>query len=402
MASVGRRIAIANWTRRLAGGAERYLERLVPALVARGHTLAFWAEDDAPGDRAPLGLPDGVEHWTGRDALTTLRAWRPELIFAHGIGALETEDALLDTAPVVGFAHSYVGTCISGHKAWMAAAPRPCARTLGWSCLLHYYPHRCGGLDPRTMFRDYARQRGRLARLRRHRAIVTASRHMREEYLRHGFDEDRVVLAPLPAPVAPRTSSAPGAPPLPSRILWAGRMDRLKGGRVLLEILPDVTRALDRPVVATFAGDGPERAAWERLAARAHADEPRLTCAFPGWRGDAELQALYATADLLVIPSLWPEPFGLVGLEAAAHGVPAVAFASGGIPDWLENGVNGFLTAGAQPAARALRDAIVRALASPEEHARLSEGALRAAAAFTMERHVHALEEGFERALRTD
>lgn len=34
----------------------------------------------------------------------------------------------------------------------------------------------------------------------------------------------------------------------------------------------------------------------------------------------------------LVIPNLWPEPFGLVGLEAAQYGVPAVSFAVGGIP----------------------------------------------------------------------
>lgn len=400
--ATGRRIAIANWTRRLAGGAERYLERVMPALVAAGHTVAFWTEGDAPADRAPIGLPDGVEHWTGRDALTALRTWKPDLIFAHGIGALDTEDALLRTAPVVGFAHSYVGTCVSGQKAWMAPVPRPCARTLGVACLAHYYPHRCGGLDPRTMARDFVRQRARLARLRRHRAIVTASQHMCAEYLGHGIPENRVVCAPLPAP--PRAAAVVPAAhdALPSRILCVGRMDRVKGGRLLIEALPGAARALERRLVATFAGDGPERAAWERLATRAHADQPGVTCAFPGWQRDAELQPLYDTADLLVIPSLWPEPFGLVGLEAAAHGVPTVAFASGGIPDWLEDGVNGFLAAAEPPTAHALGGAIVRALRDGASHARLRQGALGAAAAFTMERHLHALEQAFDRACRTD
>ena len=53
--------------------------------------------------------------------------------------------------------------------------------------------------------------------------------------------------------------------------------------------------------------------------------------------------------DLLVVPSVWPEPFGLVGPEAAHHGVPSAAFAVGGIPEWLVDGVSGHLAAGDRP-----------------------------------------------------
>ena len=46
---------------------------------------------------------------------------------------------------------------------------------------------------------------------------------------------------------------------------------------------------------------------------------------------------------MLVVPSRWPEPFGMVGIEAMARGRPVVAFANGGIPDWLDDGNTGFL-----------------------------------------------------------
>ena len=60
----------------------------------------------------------------------------------------------------------------------------------------------------------------------------------------------------------------------------------------------------------------------------------------------ATAEALDQT-DLLLVPSLWPEPFGLVGVEAARRGVPAVAFAVGGIPEWLIDGAHRHPGAGA-------------------------------------------------------
>jgi glycosyltransferase involved in cell wall biosynthesis len=42
------------------------------------------------------------------------------------------------------------------------------------------------------------------------------------------------------------------------------------------------------------------------------------------------------------LPSLWAEPFGLVGIEAFARGRPVVAYDAGGVRAWLEDGTNGF------------------------------------------------------------
>ena len=69
----------------------------------------------------------------------------------------------------------------------------PCTRTFGPKCLLHFYPRRCGGLSPVTALIEYRRQADRLKLLRRYRAILTDSTHMRDEYLRHGFDPNTVI-----------------------------------------------------------------------------------------------------------------------------------------------------------------------------------------------------------------
>ena len=92
------------------------------------------------------------------------------------------------------------------------------------------------------------------------------------------------------------------------------------------------------------------------------------------------------------MPSLWPEPFGLVGPEANRHGVPVVAFATGGIPEWLHDGVNGCLAPGDPPtAAGGLADALIRCIRSLESSDALTRGALAAARSRRDDQHLDAL-----------
>jgi glycosyltransferase involved in cell wall biosynthesis len=100
---------------------------------------------------------------------------------------------------------------------------------------------------------------------------------------------------------------------------------------------------------------------------------------------------LLADAAILAVPSVWPEPFGLVGLEAAAFGTPAVAFAAGGISEWLTDGVNGRLVAPAH-GCDGLGRTIAALLKDADAWRQLSTGARRAAERFTIGTHVGALE----------
>ena len=89
-----------------------------------------------------------------------------------------------------------------------------------------------------------------------------------------------------------------------------------------------------------FRSEGSHLDACKKLAAQLGiADRVEFT----GWVPHAELDSYYQNARLLVVPSRWPEPFGMVGIEAMARGRPVVAFSNGGIPDWLEHETTGFL-----------------------------------------------------------
>ena len=384
------RIAICNWSRRLVGGTETYLGNVAAYLQRNGYELAFFHEVDQPANRALIPLPEGTPAWCvatmgETTALEALRAWKPDVVYVHIIESPTLDAKLLDVAPAVFDAHAFYGTCVGGSKCFKFPEPVPCTRTFGVACLINYYPRRCGGLSPVTMVRRFRNELAKHALLPRYSAVITHSEFMRAEYIKHGvrprqaFNISAGLFDPITEPHPLADGSAESGPMAvsngPIRLLFVGRMDLLKGGHVLLNALTGVRARLTRPIQLTFAGEGPAREKWQRLAKRVMSatDEIRIECA--GWVNGAALAALYAQADLLVVPSLWPEPFGRIGLEAGRYGVPSAAFAVGGIPDWLTDGVNGHLASGTPPTVAGLTDAIVRCVRDPAHHKELRRGA---------------------------
>jgi glycosyltransferase involved in cell wall biosynthesis len=419
------RIAVVNWSRRRVGGVETYLNTVIPELSRLGHEIGFWHEVDEPVERGQIGLPDKASAWCvaemGKErALTALRDWRPDVIYTHKLSDPELEREVLGLGPSVFFAHDYNGTCISGTKTFKHPIVQPCSRRFGWQCLLHYFPHRCGGLSPVTMFKLYGLQSRRLENLRRYDAIVTHSDHMLSELIKHGLSPQHAYNFPYyvqPANTRELVSQHLARPDAASsliaeapeevvampakhesadwHLLFSGRMEYLKGGHIFIDALPAAAAALDKPLRVTFAGDGRERQALEKRAARL--PDQKLDFEFLGWVDRQRIEELLAACDLLVVPSLWPEPFGLVGPEAGLFGVPVAAFDVGGIHDWLLDGVNGYLASGVPPTSGGLAQAIIKCLRDPLVYARLRRGAFEVAQQFNVKNHLAALLEVFQR-----
>jgi glycosyltransferase involved in cell wall biosynthesis len=182
-------------------------------------------------------------------------------------------------------------------------------------------------------------------------------------------------------PDAVRTSSS-------GRIVFLGRLTKLKGVHYLLPAIPIAAQKLNMPLSLVVAGDGPERESLQRQARTLG-----VMAEFRGWVHSSQTPDLVRQADLLAVPSLWPEPFGLVGIEAGSAGLPAVAYAVGGIPDWLVAGHSGEIAPGDPPTVEGMAAAIVRALADPAHYARLSRGAWETAKRFSLETHLSMVED---------
>jgi glycosyltransferase involved in cell wall biosynthesis len=386
------RILLANDEVAGAGGVETYLAALVPELQAHGHEIGLLHESAvASPSSSSFAAADlwraGVRDRGLSDALARVRLFAPDVCFSHNMRALDVDEGLLRDWPVVKMMHGHFGTCISGHKAFTLPVARACTRDFGPGCLAHYLPRRCGQANPLVMLTQYrwsARQR---ALLDRYTAVVVASGFMRDEYLRAGVSADRLAAIPLFTDLTARDSIL-GRTARVIDVLFLGRMTRLKGPEVLLRAI--AARAPDARV--TFAGDGPERPRLQQLAASLG-----VRARFPGWMSGADRDTLLREAAVLAVPSVWPEPFGLVGLEAAAFGTPAVAFDTGGISDWLTDGVNGRLLQPSRGSA-GLGDTIAAVLKDVDAWGQLSAGAREVSERFTMRAHVAALEAVLARA----
>ena len=115
-------------------------------------------------------------------------------------------------------------------------------------------------------------------------------------------------------------------------------------GRMSPEKRPDraieIATRLGKPLKIAAKIDPQDRAYFETVV-RPMLDNPLID--FVGEIGDGQKSAFLGGADALLFPIDWPEPFGLVMIEAMACGVPVVAFRCGSTPEVIEDGATGYL-----------------------------------------------------------
>jgi len=395
------RIAVATWSGAIVGGQETHLRAVLPELRKAGHQVLLLHErpmQDGAEAIVPAHVPvDAVPASGARPpgVPAELERWAPDVVYVHGLESAELEAALLARFPCALFAHNYYGTCATGTKRFAFPHVRACTRALGPACFALNYARRCGGLSPITFVRLYALQARRRKHLPLFGAVLVASEHMRREMLRHGVAASRVRRMPMPSPDIAPLAAAPQRRGFGDRVLFVGRLTRLKGVDFLVRAVPVAGRALGRTLTLVVAGGGPEQPALADLARSLG-----VRTEFVGQVDRAGVALSMRDADVLVVPSLWPEPFGLAGIEAAGLGTPSVGFALGAIPEWLRPGITGELAPGDPPTPEGLAAALVRALSDAGHHQRLREGAWAWARSVTMDDHVHALEAVFSDLLR--
>jgi glycosyltransferase involved in cell wall biosynthesis len=283
---------------------------------------------------------------------------------------------LQQRSPVVISAHGYIA-CTSGVHYFRPG--QECMRAHGPGCIANL-PRCAHTRNPRGLPASYRQATRALMALRQADVAVSYSSAVDRHLELNSVTRRRIV------PYCPTVTAKPATLDGPRRrVVCAGRVVTPKGVSTLIRAA--------RLVEAEFiiCGDGWQLSAMRKLAVRLGLQD---RVSFTGWLAPDALAQELANASVVVVPSWWPEPFGLVGIEAFAAGRPVVASATGGIGDWLDDGISGLMVPAGDEGA--LADALNELLKDPERQAAMgAAGRAATAARFSIEHHVEAILEAY-------
>jgi glycosyltransferase involved in cell wall biosynthesis len=373
-----------SWTRN--GGVATHVMASAAALARRGldvHVLAARIEDAGPTPGVTLHhgadlfnrevspqvrVGDAV---SGATSLIHLHQFYDPLVAAH----------LQRSAPVVISAHGYPA-CTSGVHYFRPG--QECMRAHGVGCIPNLVARGCAHVrNPSPLPRDFRGATRALESLTRADLAISYSSTIDRHLAINGVQ--RRVVVPLFGTLTPVQGSGHEQR---RRVVFAGRVVRSKG----VDVLVRAARRVDAEFV--ICGEGFGLDAMRRLVRRLGLEE---RVSFRGWLGTDQLARELAEASVVAIPSVWPEPFGLVGIEAFAAGRPVVASATGGIADWLTDGQSGLCVPPGD--VNALAGALEQLLADPaKQRAMGAAGREMVNERFSVEHHVAALDAAYDSA----
>lgn len=319
-----------GWT----GGAEHLIHALATHLSSFSSTLLYSHSEPCSFSSFHTPFQHAIHfpfnQWNIQKKITSLlEREKPDLLFVHRCLSPSMMKALRQSKiPLVRMVHDHSVWCLRGTKMYPISR-KVCPCKAGLCCLFpglaFFKPG--GGLQWPHYFRHkkllYIDQESDL--------LIAPSAYMKNELILQGYPEEniRIVHPPVLTTPLPSISSEP-------ILLYAGQVIRGKG----IDCLIRAMSLIKSPCQLIVAGTGSFLDDCKRMTIALGLQEK---VQFQGKVPQKELQKLYQKSTIGIVPSIWPEPFGMVGPEMMQQGLPVVAYASGGIPDWLEEGRTGYL-----------------------------------------------------------
>ncbi len=334
-----------DWFLPSIGGVEVFSARLLPALACRGHQITVIA------GHHEAGLPDVIDFM----GVSVRRHWFHEALKANDVertASLLTTVSRLKRALAPDVIHlNTLGPSVLFHLASERSWPAPVLLTM-------HSP----------VMEDAERDDTLYGRALRSATWVNCnSWAVRDDLCRRVpalRERSSVTYYGMDPP-----ARVPGPRPRAPRLLAYGRLVPDKGFDLALRALVLVSRC-EPAARLVLAGDGAARPDLERLADSLGVSE---AVDFVGMVAPAEVAALIDHASVVVVPSRWDEPFGLVALEAALMARPVVAARTGGLAEVVEDGTTGLLVDKESP--EGLAAGILRLLDDPDTADRMGRTA---------------------------
>jgi glycosyltransferase involved in cell wall biosynthesis len=329
-----------------------------------------------------------------RGVIAEVRRVQPDLVHIHNVSGATL-------APFVACNRLGVPVVLTLHDHWLLCPNNMLYRADGSLCNPAEQPDSCNNCFQRQDFWANIPWRRRLfARFVENvRLFISPSQKLVDLHVAAGYDRTRFRV--VRNAIKPRSFQIPSDPlvrevvreyGLFHTLLFAGSVVETKGMPTLIEAVPMLSGRVDR-FRLVIAGTGDERfmSVWRKSS-------PSVVRVL-GRVPFQEMRALYAAADLTVIPSLWYENSPMVIYESLLAGTPVLGSEIGGIPELIDPGKTGYLFPPGDPAA--LTDQAVRHFARPahERRAMRRHCVDHAQAHMVLDSHLDRLQRVYDEAL---
>ncbi len=180
-----------------------------------------------------------------------------------------------------------------------------------------------------------------------------------------------------------------------NNILYVGRLESFKGVDYLINAMPEIIKIFPTARLC-IAGDGTEKKNLISLTNKLNLQE---NLEFKGQVNRASIEKLYIDSSVLVVPSVWDEAFGKIGIEAMSVGRPVVASNVGGISDWLKDRENGFLI---QPKnSKVISDSIIKLFSDEDLLLKMGNKGRELSLDFDISKHVDRMIEVYDKVINS-
>ncbi len=256
----------------------------------------------------------------------------PDLIYVHNLKGIYLTKSLLETGKtIIRFFHDHRLFCLRTYK-YTFVKKRTCTLPIGLNC------YRCLGfinksaVFPKIRFSFLGSLIEEQNINKQMSAFIVGSKYMKNHLALHKFPENKIKVLPLF--FSKSINKTDNEKRENNLLIFVGQLITGKGLDIIIKAMSRIKNTNCRLVIC---GSGKQEDKFKSMTRKLNLHN---IIEFKGDLTYDELASIYESASCLLIASR-AETFGLSGVEAMAHSLPVIAIETGGISDWLKNGVNG-------------------------------------------------------------
>ena len=261
-----------------------------------------------------------------------------DIVHVHSISNPKLLDELFKIRPVVRSMREPRMFC-PGQGKFFRKSERVCDKPYGLHCFYHAYKEGCCNRHPKRLVKAYKNVYYETKKASsQYAAIFVMSNYMRDEALKVGFDKNKLILNPHLTPTVDQQQLVDTTNDDMKSLVYVGRLSKTKGVHYAIK---SVTKLLDLGYKVQFdiVGSGHDENYFKSLVLEQYSSQ----FVFHGWQDREATDSILRKAHVVLFPSIYPEAFGISGIEAMMRGKPVVGFDVGGVSTWLKDQKTGFL-----------------------------------------------------------